>query len=388
MKFPCFYIDNNLLGIIVSSFIMSFCFIVSCLEAREQQRLSCNSIPEFFFSKDPSEFHLKIAEEINKSFKEIYIAAYNISFSNINQFYLSALKSAKNKGVSISILIPEDYCNSSISFFNNHSIANVYCANNSMGVAIIDNNAYLFNDIFSDTNNHYSLLTSFNHCEIAVQDIKSFFLFQILRIANKLSKIVSITHHAKSSLIWPFYLPSKSGEDKSSTFYFFHNPAKYGDPLRISTYDLIQSTVYFNSNTAPKKNISLFASKIPPYTDLIYSFYQVFTRVVMNNQEHHNDIFFRYLVPQSQNTSENWWMKTTAALQNTEIRLYDDSLIGSNYMIIDNRAFVFSHPIDDSIVNENLGFHYSTNSSDIVKVLQDHFDDIFMNDSQPFIIVS
>ncbi|OHT06954.1 hypothetical protein TRFO_24923 [Tritrichomonas foetus] len=449
-----YYFDIHLFGIICSSLIICICIIVSYFDTKVTIPETCNSNPEIEIANFPEQFHIFIAEKINDASEKVFISAYNTNYDVIRRHYISFLKNAIEKEIAVSILISEnDFdVDKTIELFKENGISDITKGPISMGFAIIDNQAFMFNEILSNTDGKKCVMTKFCNCNIAVDDFTTFFNFQKKRINNELPSIIPIKYQAKSSTIIPFYLNKsiksqidqkmksnshskndiyvnnqneietsiktkietgiengietkietgfengietkietgfeneiKAGiENEIETFYFFHNPSVYGDPLRISTADLIQSTLYLNANSEFTQNISFFSDKIPPYTNKEFSFYQVFTRVLMAGSST-LPIYIKYLVPEGQEI-DNPWINTTAALSSTRIRLYKESSVGAQFMLIGNRAFVFSHSLCDDDVESNLGFHYSTNLSEIVKTLRNYFDTVWES-SQKYVI--
>lgn len=382
MKCTC--LDINLLGIIISSCIICICIILSYFDCREPKKLKCNSIPTIELANQTNQFHTIIANAIKKSSFKINIAASGFSPTIFKQYYKPHLYEAIKRGVKVTILISERPGQELIKCLTKSKIQ-IICSNNSMGFAVIDNISYMFNEILQDASNLHSLLTTFTDCDIATNDMNSFFEYQVMKINNKLPSIIPIKKHAKTSAIQPIQIPIQNS-DNYETFYFFHNPLKLGDPLRISTSNLIMSTMFLNSNGSPKQNVSLFTDIIPPYTNNNFSFYQIFARVLMANTMNFDNVNIFYLAPQSENSnkSTNWWLNTTAAFDDANVNLYYDEYKGPNFIIVGNRAFVFSHSIDDYKVQYNLGFHYSTNSTMIVDYLSNYFNDVYANHSLPY----
>ena len=362
-----FHFDHHLLGIIISSFVVCLCSIMTYFGLKETILQGCNENPVANFS-DMNSANLMISNEILNAKRQIFISAYNVSYKAVNEIYLGPLKLALENGAKLSIIISESDLETELvlDLFRSNQINNVTLANVSVGFVVIDDKAFMFNELFSSYESRTSLITEFNNCDACVQDILSFFNYQWKRIQKKLPDIIPIKYHAKSSLISPFHLPSDE-----ETFYFFHNPTLSGDPLRISTSDLITSTLYANAYSQTHKNVSLFSSVLPPYTGLSFSLYQIFSRILMATDDPGFSI--KYLIPKSEKYSP--WINSTAALSGSEIYLYDNSSTGPQFILIGNRVFVFSHPLNDVDIENNIGFHYSTNSSIIVQKVQNYFDE-------------
>lgn len=386
MKCKC--IDINLLGIIISSCIICICIILSYFDCREPKYPKCNSIPTVEITNQTDKFHMIISDAIKESKNKINIAASGFSPTIYKKYYKHLLNEATSRGVKVTILICEHSKKELRSCLQKSKIK-IISGNISMGFAVIDNISFMFNEILRDSSNSYSLLTTFFDCDIASNDMNTFFEYQVMKINNELPSIVPIKQHAKASVINPIYFVNQNS-DNDQTLYFFHNPLNLGDPLRISTSNLIMSTMFLNSNESPKQNVSLFSDAIPPYTNYGFSFYQTFTRVLMANTMNSDNIKIFYLAPQSENVnfSSNWWLNTTAAFDNAIVNLYYEEYKGLNFIIVGDRAFVFSHSIDDCIVQYNLGFHYSTNAIKIVNYLSSFFNDVYSNHSVPYKILN
>lgn len=379
----CIYFDINLLGIIISSCVICICVIFSYFDCQEPKQLECNSEPTIEISNQSNLFNQIISSAIVNSKSVIKIAANNFSSTIFRTYYKSQLSEASKRGVKVTILISESL-RQEINNCLKISKIKVISSNTSMGFAIIDKAVYIFNEILNDASDSHSLLTTFYDCDMVHADISSFYDYQIMKINQKLPYVIPIKQHAKTSVTRPMKLPIKVKSNNSNipqTFYFFHNPISLGDPLRISTSNLIQSTIFYNSNKWPKDNVSLFTSLIPPYTNNNFSFYQTFTRVLMANT-----VNILYLIPKSElsRNSSIPWLSTTAAFENAQVYLYNEEFKGPNFIVIGNRAFVFSHPIDDNNVQYNLGLHYSTNSSQIVNLLLSFFKDVYANHSTQY----
>jgi hypothetical protein len=93
-----------------------------------------------------------------------------------------------------------------------------------------------------------------------------------------------------------------------------------------------------------------------------------------------NGLRFNFLVPKtSTNANETRWLNSVNALNNSEIRLYDDRLIGPNFIIVAHRAFIFSHSMSDAMVANDVGLHLATNISRVVDGLKEFWNNTWAN---------
>jgi hypothetical protein len=249
----------------------------------------------------------------------------------------------------------------------------------SANFVVVDNSASFYSGVFSDfSRTKVTLLTKIEDCSGAVSDLASFFNFRFLNSTGKPPSVIPLSSQAKTSLIVPLSL---SGTNES--LYFFHNPDDAGDPVRISSSNLLPQTFYANVKSGPRENVSIFCDRMPRPgndTEFDFSLFTVIRRVLITlSSSGPGPPFLRFLVPESwADTNSARWINSTAVFEHAVIRLYDDRWEGPNFVTIGNRSFVFGHALDDATF-QTLGLHMATNSHEVLGGLTRFWESIWAN---------
>jgi hypothetical protein len=242
---------------------------------------------------------------------------------------------------------------------------------------VIDNSAFLFQHLWEESPeaNNSVLLTEIRECNGAVLDLVSFFNFRYLALrATRKPRIIPLSSHAKTSVIAPLKI-GKSDD----ILYFFHNPDEYGDPVRIASSGILPATFYGNTQK-PVADVSVFCDHIPaPAAGNGFSLFTVIKRVLIALTSATPGLSVRFLVPEKwAEGNSSRWLNATVAFRQAELRLYTPEWEGSNFIVIEKRAFVFSHGVKDEEFRR-LGFHWATNSSSVVARLNEFWNDVWEN---------
>ena len=368
-----FFMDINLFGVIIASVILIISMSVSYSITRDQVETSCDKCPIFVESENWVNFDNRVRRAINESVKRVVVAATSPSEEIISSFYLDSLKTAKASGAYISFLIPEN-SSSTKKLLNEKGFENVTFANVAVSFIVTDDTALMYCPLFENrtgiSKKHSYLAIS--SCKTAIDDIVNYFNFQWLAATGKDSRIKKLSDMAKTSVTIPLYI-NKTQE----SMYFFHNSPFGGEAGRIGTSYIIPEIIY---NTPV--DIYLFLDSIPSLNnDQIgksVSFFTVFKRILIAKKHRIN-----YLVPNISIDNSRRWLNATAAFSSAQIRLYDAEDIGPNYMLIGNRTFIFSHSLKGKVVDEQIGFHFSTNSVDFATKLKSKYKEVWKS-STPY----
>lgn len=290
--------------------------------------------------------------------------------SNIT-YMLPSLTNATSRGIPISVIMPRDS-----EHLRRIGVSNITIANISFGFVVVDDNAYIFSGVFPDNLQRLTALTQISECACAVDDVVGFFNFQFLRINNLVPSVVPINMHARTSLIKPLKLGT------NGSLYFFHNPVEVGDPLRIATSTFLAQSLYINANENPMANISLYVDDVPaPNKGVDPSLFTVLKRIlikVSKDTGEANDIYIRLLLPSRGNTTDaQRWIKSISAFRNADVRLYDNVYEGVNFIEVGGRIFLFSHTLNDGSDTTPIGFHMSSNNTEIVSSLVSFWNSVW-----------
>jgi hypothetical protein len=293
--------------------------------------------------------------------KRIIICASGNIVDDDNLF--DFMTNAKENGVLVSIMMPDDPI--AMKKLSEAGINNVTVFPVSFNFVVVDDFAFVYSGPFSDPNNKTTVI-GFENCRTAVNDLVNFYEFQWLNATGSLKTIRKVKGQARTSVIQPLKV-----ESSTNTLYFFHNPRGRGDLIRMATEDIIPRSIYNNANIGPRADVWVFCDRIPaPSIDYRFSFSKVFKRVLLMEAYKENGLRIKFLVPKTRSDAyETRWLNATNALNNSEIRLYEDELKGPNFIIVGQRAFVFSHSMSDVVVANEVGLHLATNVSQVVEGL-------------------
>jgi hypothetical protein len=363
-----FRFDVNLIGILVSSIIICICLLIEYLHTDFAISLPCDSPPTVTFLP-LANITAVLVSKINSSQQRILIYA---SGSYPNDF-LGPLQAAKDRSVLVSLIVPQ---NEAIATSIKTSGLNVtQDPNASANFVVIDDTAYHVPHLFESENYSKVLFTSLPSCSGAVSDLVSFFDFRYRNLTDAHPpRIISLSSHAKTSLIAPLKIGGTS-----DTLYFFHNPDGSGDPVRISSADLLPQTFYLNT-ADPKANVSIFCDHVPsPTAGDGFSLFTVVKRVLIALTNADDPLSVRLLVPRRWAAgNHSRWLNATVAFRQADMRLYDERWEGANFIVIENHAFVFSHGIKDEAFRL-LGFHMATTAKGVVDKLNQFWDNVWEN---------
>ena len=346
-------IDVGILAI--SSLVLCASLVFSYVDISKSVEPQC-SVPPKTFIVNITEAINQVNSAIFSSKSRVLVAADGLNVSCA----LEALKNATKRGVPVSVIMNEDSQE-----LRNAGVTNITVGNLSFGFVVVDTAAFVFSGVFADSANRLTALTHITECSWAVDDVAGFFDFQYLRLNDRIPHIVPIDMHAKTSLIKPLAL------HPNSSMYFFHNPVECGDPLRIATSNFLPQSLYIDANEKPMSNISLYVDDVPaPNNGTNPSLFTVLKRILIKVSKDSGpakNIFVRLLVPKSGNTTDKQrWIRSIASFNNADVRLYEDTYKGVNFIEVGGRVFIFSHTLNDGPDANQLGFHMSTNSTDVV----------------------
>jgi hypothetical protein len=289
---------------------------------------------------------------------------------------LSALSRAAARGVLVSVILPPN----GTAALSAAAVTNVTAdPNASANFFVIDDSAYLAAHLFETGNYSQVLFTQLaNGCPDAIADIVSFFNFRYRNLTAKARPaILPLSSHAKTSLIAPLKI-----SDTNQTLYFFHNPGDLGEPVRIASGDFLPLTFYLSAGAgvAANTNISIFCDKIPSPAGVdSFSLFKVIKRVLITLTNSGGHACLRFLVPERwASLDESRWLNSTAAFDKADVRLYNSTWEGSNFIVVANRVFLFSHSLDDASF-QRLGFHLSTNHTAVFHTLSGFWDSVWWN---------
>jgi hypothetical protein len=273
----------------------------------------------------------------------------------------------------VSFLIPEN-ATAAKKVLNDNGFNNITTANVSVSFIVTDNTALMYCPLFENRTESYKKHSYLyiGKCSTAIDDIINYFNFQWIAASGQASRIKKLSDMAKTSATIPLYI-----NESRESLYFFHNSPYGGEVGRLGTSDMIPEVIY-----KTPVDIYLFLDSIPSLNnDQIgksVSFFTVFKRILIAKK--HN-IF--YLVPNISVENHKRWLNATAAFSSAQIRLYDAQDIGPNYMLIGNRTFIFSHSLKGKVVDEQIGFHFSTNSEQFAKAMKTKYREVW-NNSTPY----
>ena len=364
------FIDYNLLGIIISSLLLIITMAISYTDTNQDVVSDCKRGPTLNISENYQIFDNTLLNIIKQSHNRVIVAS-----PGTDQFlttdYINAFKNAQNNGAFLSFFISE---NSSIhGQLRDNGFTNITVSNVSYTLLLCDNQAILYSPLFtSKTDDTPIAFVTISDCQTGIDDIANYFNFQCLGANDKSRRIQKLKDMAKTSLTIPLYI-----DNGNESLYFFHNSPYGGEVGRFDTSEVLPSIIY---NTP--YDVKVYLESIPSLdNDQIgysISFFTMFKRLLIAKQHK-----VRYLVPKSCLENMKHWLDATAAFSNAEIGLYENKQISPNYIILGDRTFVLSHPMKGKIVDEEIGFHISSNSHSFSHSLQQHFDEIW-NVSQPY----
>jgi len=356
-------VDGNLIGIVLSSLSISLCIFLSIHTVQGVVPKPCVDFPHLVDNTNRTYFIRTIIRKMGEAKKRIVVATTRADPYMFEARILNALSIAHRNGAYISfIFCSESYVTDSL---KNAGFLNITIAPIASNFLIVDEFAIFLCSPFDyilDQNENHTCLT-FSDCITAVDDLMGFYDYQ-WRLANNLqTNVQRLKQRALTSLINPVRI-----NDTFDTFYFFHNSPHVGETLRISTSDFLPSIIL--NSPYP---VSIFLDDIPSLIDdqneYDMSFFIIFKRF-LSSQKH----TIRYLIPSNTTTVPKQWLDTTAAFSKARIRLYDQKSSMTNFLIIGNRTFVFSHKLKGKSVTLDTAIHFSSNSSVFSNDLRNYFD--------------
>jgi hypothetical protein len=367
-------LDWNLIGILVSSIIIIACLLVQYFHADFTTSLPCNSPPSTSFMS-LANATATVQQMMNLPARHRVLICTSGTYVEHFIEALAALAAAK---VPISIILPTS--STVISRLKQVQIANI-TTDDAIGAnfIVVDDVAFLFRGFFTDYGDaDATLLTTISGslCSGALEDIVSFFNFRYLAARGAVGAIVPLGLHAKTSVVAPLQIGTSR-----EMMYFFHNPDGDGDPIRVSSSGLLPESLYLNAGKGPHANVSIFCDRMPsPAVSANFSLFRAIIRVLIAVR--HMDVGrhgFRInlLIPAAEAERDaSRWLNATAAFAHAELRLYDGPWSGPTFIVIGERAFVFSHALTDQEFDTR-GFHMSTNSTEVVRNLTDLWNEVW-----------
>ena len=359
-----FFIDYNLLGILISSLLLIISMAISYTDTNHDVQSDCKKCPTLNISQNLQEFDNTITNIISNSRTRVIVASPNSDQLSLTTDYINAFKNAQNNGAILSFFISE---NSSIeSQLRNNGFTNITVSKIDYSLLLCDNQAILYSPLFITNNDKSIAYIAMKDCQTGIDDIANYYNFQWLAANNKNKRIQKIKDMAKTSLTIPLYI--NNGDE---SIYFFHNSPYGGEVGRYDTSAVLPSIIY---NTP--YNVSVYLDAIPSLNDdqigYSISFFTMFKRLLIANQHK-----VRYLVPESCLDNMKHWLDATAAFSDADIRLYKNNQLYPNYIILGERIFILSHDMKGKTVDEQIGFHFSSNDKLLSDSLQENFDAIW-----------
>ena len=359
-------IDYNLLGIFLSSIVIIISIFTTIYSGNNIQLKKCDQIPTLKTFYPNSSFIEYITNIFANSNNRILICSTNIeSFYGEPEILLS-LKEALLNGVYISFIFSKESYLTDI--LRQNGFFNISIYDISINYIITDDSSLFlcspfdFNYLF----NNPKTCLNFNSCQTAIEDLINLNNFIFLKSKKLLPFVNSINMQSKTSLINPLFI-----NNSKDSLYFFHNSPKISEIGRIGIESFFDS-ILMNSPF----NISIFLNHIPSLIDdqLFYpiSFFTLFKRF-LSTQTH----IIQYLIPYNDNLIPHQWLDTTAAFIKAKIKLYNITTTLSNFIIIGNRTFIFSHDLLGKNILNYSSLHFSTNSSIFTYHLKKYFNNIW-----------
>lgn len=366
----CVYFDINIAGIFITFVVTAISMYASYSETAHDATTSCKRSPAFITS-EWNDFDKRIRNSINNAKTRVNVmfsGTYDISTIHL---YYEEFKNANKSSATVSFIVSDNttFNNLTASGFNANFDETIL-----IDFIVIDNQALLYSPAFKNYSKFNDSMPKASYieiqdCETGLDDIVGFYNYKWNYSPNTVNNIRTIAEMAKTSITMPLFF-----ENTNESFYFFYNNrnGEIGQVGRLST-DLIIPRVF----SAAIGDIYIYLDAIPQCTSQSSSFYTIFqTKLIDQANNYTNNYTIRFLLPDPKDDIiSRKFLNATAAFSNANISLYNDTYLGSNYIILPDRAFVFSHSLKGALVENNTGFHFCSNGTEFMTQLKKHFNE-------------
>ena len=329
------------------------------------EKRNCSQIPKTYFSLTDSDETLSIIQNaILNATERITIAISEITFNLFQNYLFVPLSNTTLQKDKIRIILPfDDKINQSL---NSIGLSYDYALQtvrnqHAFSLIVCDDNGFMCP--FLSKADNITQLVAFQKCQTCADDIQSFIDFYVLSEKDELPLIIPSTLQAKTSAIIPITIGN-------STFFTFYNHDDILFPLRITTNNLIEKMF-----SHEPKELYIFTQNHPmlsAYTGYEVTHFSLYLNIKALLMRNKTKIFFLARNATVVSDKNSVWCHSLSNFPKFEIKVYKEMDAGPDFIVADNWAYIFSHPIKSHDINEHVSLHYATN------------DEITVNNSKTF----